>query len=308
MQSGQASVSFQDSQGSSNWKQVVGYVGCNRTSTQADELKCMQSINGSLINEAVQKSALTFQPVNDNITQRAAPLVDARSQEPSADVPLIIGSNADEGSLFAGLFFEAARQNNGSISFPAIVQTLEGILSPNLVAPIRGKLAAAFARSPQALFFYITEFLTYLVFQCPTNLVSHANVQAGSSTYRYYFNATFPNTQAPYTDSSLNISNIGAFHSSEMALVFGTYDVYPGNPTDDEIALSQFMQSSWADFAKDPYAVEAPGWPEVSKNGTADIGCLGCPSNPTGVSIISESVDSNCSSYFPLYDKTTASL
>ncbi|PLB48413.1 Carboxylesterase [Aspergillus steynii IBT 23096] len=304
LQSGQASVSPRDNPGLPSWKQAVGYLGCNKTSTEADELKCMQSINGSLIHEVVQKYALSFLPVNDNITQRATPLLDARSEEPSADVPIIIGSNSYEGSLMSATFFGTALQPNGSLSFPTIMQLLTGFLGPDLAASIQGNVTAAFAQSPRTLFFYLAQYITYLLFQCPANLVSHANAKAGSSTYRYYFDATFPDTQNSFIYPALNITNIGAYHSAEISLVFGTYSVFGGNATDDEVALSQFMQRSWADFAKDPYAPEAPGWPEVSTNGTAEIGCLGCSSNPTGVSVISESVDSNCSSYFPIYDKT----
>ncbi|KAI9038834.1 Carboxylesterase [Aspergillus affinis] len=304
LQSGQASVSPMDNPGLPNWKQAVGYVGCNRTTNEADELKCMQSINGSLIHQVVQKHALSFLPVNDNITQRATPLVDARSKEPSADVPTIIGSNSYEGSILSAAYFQLAMQPNGSISFPIIVQSLTAFTSPELVASIQGNLAAAFAESPKALFFYMAQYITYLLFQCPTNLVSHANVQAGSPTYRYYFNATFADTQHFWTFPELNITNIGAIHSAEIGLVFGTYSIFGGNATNDEIALSKFMQGSWANFAKDPFASEAPGWTEVNNNGTADIGCLGCSSNPTGASVISESVDANCSSYFPLYNKS----
>ncbi|KAK1148508.1 hypothetical protein N8T08_009514 [Aspergillus melleus] len=304
LQSGQASVSAVDNSGLPKWKQVVGSVGCNRTTNEADELRCMQSINGSLINQVVQKLAISFLPVNDNITQRATPLVNARSQEPSADVPIIIGTNSYEGSLLSTAYFEFAVQPNGSVSFPAIIQSLTAFLSPDLVAPIQGKLAAALAQSPKALFFYMAEYITYLFFQCPANLVSHANVQAGSSTYRYYFNATFADTQQPRTYPELNITNIGAYHSTELGLVFGTYGIFGGNATNDEIALSKFIQGSWANFAKDPFAPEAPGWPAVINNGTTDIGCLGCNSSPTGVSVITESVDSNCSTYFPLFVKS----
>lgn len=306
MQSGQASLSPKDIPGLQSWRQVVGYVGCNRTTTDADELKCMQSINGSLIHQTVQNLTLPFTPINDNITQRATPLLNARSREPSADVPTLIGSNAYEGSLVAAGFFKSAMQPNGSVSFPAIVQALTVLLPPNLIAPIQDDLAAAFARSPKDLFFYVGDHITKLLLQCPISQVAHANVKAGSPTYRYYFNATFPNTQSRYTLPALNITNVGAYHTSEIPLIFGNYDVFGGNVTNEEVALSQFMQRSWADFVKDPFATEAPGWPEMSTNDTAEIGCLGCASNRTGVSIISESVDSNCSSYFPLYNKTTS--
>ena len=51
----------------------------------------------------------------------------------------------------------------------------------------------------------------------------------------------------------------GVFHSSEIVSVFGTYP--REGATQQQIALSNTMQSIWAGFAKNPYA--GPGWGEV---------------------------------------------
>ncbi|KAA8645020.1 uncharacterized protein ATNIH1004_009231 [Aspergillus tanneri] len=305
LHSGQATVSANENAGPPNWKQVVSFVGCNGT-TAAAELECMKSVNGSKIHDVVQNLALDFFPVSDNVTQRATPLLEARKHGQSANIPIVIGTNSHEGSLFVSPILSQAMQRNGSISLSAFSEFLSSLVDSANARWVQDSLAAYLAQGPTALFFSVADFVTNLQFQCPTNLVSHANAQANNPTYRYYFNATFPNIQSPALPPSMNITNIGAYHASDIPLVFGTYDAYStfGNSTSGEVALSRFMQRSWANFAKDPYAPAAPGWRGMNANGTTDIGCLGCTANPTGVSLISEDVDSACSSFYPLYTAT----
>lgn len=124
--------------------------------------------------------------------------------------------------------------------------------------------------------------------------MTEASLQDGLPTWRYYYNATIPNVQ--YQGYPV----LDAFHSSEVVMVWGTYPT--DNSTDQEVALSAFMQTAWATFSKDPAA--GPGWKAVDGTGN-DLACLGCNGGP-GVQIIAESVvDSRCSQYAPLYTATT---
>jgi carboxylesterase type B len=53
---------------------------------------------------------------------------------------------------------------------------------------------------------------------------------------------------------------LGAYHASELPLVFGTYGLtepegsqFPYEvPTENEAAVSAYMQGAWVAFAKDP--------------------------------------------------------
>lgn len=56
--------------------------------------------------------------------------------------------------------------------------------------------------------------------------------------WRYYFNATFPNTE---------IEGYGVYHSAELPLVFGPFEA--SSATTEELQLSSVMQTAWADFA-----------------------------------------------------------
>jgi para-nitrobenzyl esterase len=84
---------------------------------------------------------------------------------------------------------------------------------------------------------------------------------ANSSVYRYQFDLGVPaGTSGP----------TGAFHSDEIAYVFGTLDERKDVKwRPEDYALSDKMQSYWTNFAKtgDPNASGLPGWP---KYGAAD--------------------------------------
>jgi acetylcholinesterase len=93
--------------------------------------------------------------------------------------------------------------------------------------------------------------ITDFTFQCPVALWANATASVGIPTWRYYFNASFSNTQA--------YPQLGAYHASEIPLIFRTYR--RANTTTQEYALSSFMQGAWARFAKNPLA--GPGWNPV---------------------------------------------
>ena len=105
----------------------------------------------------------------------------------------------------------------------------------------------------------------YLKPFAPTRLIplqsaalwANATASLGIPTWRYYFNASFSNTQA--------YPQLGVFHSSEIPLIFQTYP--KPNTTTQEFALSSFMSGAWARFAKNPAA--GPGWNPV---GTGQAG------------------------------------
>ena len=93
----------------------------------------------------------------------------------------------------------------------------------------------------------------------PAALWSNATAAIGTPTWRYYFNATFSNTQP--------LPGLGAFHASEIPLVFRTYP--QTNTTTQQYALAQSLQSTWARFARNPLA--GPGWNQVGTGAAANI-------------------------------------
>lgn len=87
---------------------------------------------------------------------------------------------------------------------------------------------------------------------CPSQALTTLATSHGLTSYRYIFSAQFPNT-ALFPDA-------GAYHSSELREIFGTYPVDGATP--EQIKLAEVMQKVWADFVKDPYS--GPGWPAVT--------------------------------------------
>lgn len=136
----------------------------------------------------------------------------------------------------------------GNASSPAIIRAIEAaypIGSPGIATP----------------YDQIAQIFTELVFQCPQAQWANASAAGGISTWRYYFNASFINTQA-YPD-------LGVYHSSEIPIVYSTYSYNPENTTTQEYALSNAMRSAWATFAKNPSG--GPGWNPVGTGGAGPV-------------------------------------
>ncbi|KAK8105675.1 Alpha/Beta hydrolase protein [Apiospora kogelbergensis] len=233
---------------------ALGNVGVSMAADQAAaELECVRAAPASSIRAFVNDPSVswTFAPVNDGITQLADPDL-ARAEGHVAKIPLLIGTNANEGHIRSGG------------------------LGPN------GEIIADGWHVNAAID-------TDVEYTCPTSRVAqNAAFSLGLPVWRYFFNATFPNTAIR--------EGLGAYHSSEIPIVFGAYP--EANATADQARLSKAMQTAWANFAKDPYGA-GPGWAAVG-SGNADqypVVALNVDTDPTvkGWALIdSGAVDGAC--------------
>ncbi|KAF2684071.1 para-nitrobenzyl esterase [Lentithecium fluviatile CBS 122367] len=83
-----------------------------------------------------------------------------------------------------------------------------------------------------------------------------------TATYRYLYGGNFTNISPQWWE--------GAFHSSELPLVFGTHDLLRGPSTPFEIAVSEKMQDYWVAFAEDPVnGLPKMGWNAYEPTGDA---------------------------------------
>ncbi|EFQ34394.1 carboxylesterase [Colletotrichum graminicola M1.001] len=100
----------------------------------------------------------------------------------------------------------------------------------------------------------ISESLSYNYFWCSTTKTTNERLAAGRTTYRYFHEAVFNNTSPrPW---------MGAYHGSELPLIFGTHADFRGNSTPFEYELSRTMMDAYTAFIKDPAAgLGAIGWP-----------------------------------------------
>lgn len=133
-----------------------------------------------------------------------------------------------------------------------------------------------------------------MLFTCTTATLSSFLAVNGYTTYRYRYDASFPTTSI--------FANSGAYHTSEIPEVFGTYPVSNqfGTVTTQQIKLSAFMQKTWAGFAKNPGG--GVGWPKVGSASGKELGLLGSDGS-SGVTVVNTLVaDYPCALYAPLAD------
>jgi para-nitrobenzyl esterase len=152
-----------------------------------------------------------------------------------ADVPMIVGTTADEATLFT-----AKIPMRGPLAYNLVLKRIFADKAPAVAAqyPAGGNAKQAF----DAL-------VTDVVFTCPTRRAAKALRAHQGHVYRYVF--------AHVTDKA-RAKGMGASHGSEIPFVFGTVD----HPTDAERTLAKTMLGYWAHFAQfgDPNGGGAPAW------------------------------------------------
>jgi carboxylesterase type B len=226
------------------WNNLTTQLGC--PGQYDSNLTCVRAANVSTIQHIINVNTLISAPVVDNLTFVSDP-AQRRLSGNIAPIPVLGGSNAQEGRLFT--VNQTNLNSYLSTSFSKF---------PQLIPRIR----AAYPlhdTSDASQHDVIAQIYTELVFQCPQALWANATAATGISTWRYYFNASFTNTQ--------NYKELGAYHASEVALVFGTYR--RANITTQEYALANFMRGAWARFARNPYA--GPGWNAVGEGAQGKV-------------------------------------
>jgi len=79
------------------------------------------------------------------------------------------------------------------------------------------------------------------MFVCGVDREANGRVAHNFTTYRYLFSGNFSNITPRYW--------LGAMHSSELPVVFGTHDIVRGQSTELEWQTSYAMQEFWVSFA-----------------------------------------------------------
>ncbi|KAH8697482.1 putative carboxylesterase [Talaromyces proteolyticus] len=112
-------------------------------------------------------------------------------------------------------------------------------------------------------------FLMFSLFTCPTSYRALAGQVNKVPTWRYRYFGNFPNMQL-----STPSENQGAWHGSEIPMVFGTdMDIQDKVArTAEEEIMSTYMRKAWTTFAKDPVnGLVQYGFPEYNANGNTLI-------------------------------------
>ncbi|KAJ3281294.1 hypothetical protein HK104_000102 [Borealophlyctis nickersoniae] len=148
---------------------------------------------------------------------------------------------------------------------------------------------------------------TFNEFTCTTALSATLRSGKGIPTWRYFYSGTYPGLDFTYP-----LSRFGAYHTSEIKLVFGSYNVTsPGSTmgpvTPEMVQTSDTMMAAWVAFAQNPTSgLESFGWPkyEEGKTTLVHIG-----KNNAGTVVFEESELNDqgplgsCADLFPVLEK-----
>ena len=189
----------------------------------SEVLACARAISAYDLKTLLQTTGLQFKyPVSDNITHLQTPL-SAYSTNTVAKVPILAGSNFNDGSTFA----------HGLNNFTAFLSTLS--LPATAVTAVT-KLYSPGAPAVTGLTTdhqIISKLITDSTFLCPASFLTNiTTTYVKTPAWLYLFNATFANTQHPK-----KYPHLGVYHSSEIPLAFGTYPHV--GATEEEVNLSK---------------------------------------------------------------------
>jgi carboxylesterase type B len=263
--------------GLASYQATLRKFGCNEADSP---IQCLRQVSAADIKSWIETNDIFFAPTNDHVTFTTDVRPNIRNKQ-FADVPFFMGTNADEGRVFAAAF--------GFDNSSATIEEVVSIIFPNN-PDIQKAVAAFYAPFFTDAFLFGSAVLTDLGFLCTTSSLSNYAISNGySSVWRYLYSAVFPNLSV--------FPNAGSFHTSEIPQVWGTYPLE--GVTSEQEQLSQYMQTTWANFAKNPAA--GPGWDRLGSTFSNTLAEVGGSKAPTGKSMISpSSVDYVCALYNPI--------
>ncbi|MES9538675.1 carboxylesterase family protein [Actinomadura sp. NPDC000600] len=200
---------------------------------------------------------LDWTPVIDGrvIREPAAPAIRAGRYQ---KVPLIIGSNGNEGRLFTafGYHLQKLRRAQAGDLDEAI-----RLSAPGAADAMRAAYPPASADNADLA---LSDFTTDGLFACPALFTAQgAAANAGQRVYRY----EFADPRPPL--SGLDpLMPLGDYHASELFYLFRTVQNLPPLPglNPDQQRLSRQMLSYWTAFARtgDPNTSGTPVWPALT--------------------------------------------
>lgn len=172
-----------------------------------------------------------------------------------ADVPYVLGSNTDEGTLFHVLQTPVENEQE-------YVAALERRFGVTVAAQVATEYPPSDFNSPQDALERVTGDAGLV---CPTRDTAKRASAAGLEVFMYNFSRPIP---IPL----LKVLNLGATHGAEIAYVFGALDsLVPEQAGEEDVVLSETMRRYWGRFASngDPNGSDDLAWPMFSSS--ADI-------------------------------------
>lgn len=240
-------------------------LGCRNPHTR---LNCLRALPVEKLLDSpsveLHSMAVTWSPVRDGVVLTSTP-EQALAAGAARDLPLVVGSNADEGATFIALLDYLKGMIPDESDYLTWAQELFG---DNAGLVLHRYPPADFSSPAKAK----EKVLTDGFFACPALFTTEAARAGGAQVWQYRFNEA-PLGQNPMLP--------GAFHAAELPYVFTEMlgIPIPLPPAGDQ--LSRRIQQSWSRFAHtgDPVTADFVDWPttpgstlEMSSSGisTAD--------------------------------------
>lgn len=172
-----------------------------------------------------------------------------------ADVPVLIGSNANEATTFDPALSNPSLQDMDY--GPLLTRQVEALL-PAVGAQLLDFYPPAAADSRRSW----TEFNTDVMFTQQMRLWADYMEAVSSPAYLYWWN------WRPVINGS---DRLGAFHAAEIPYVFGRLDAFGIEPSAEDYAFADLMMTIWTNFAKtgNPSVAEVIDWPAYRSSAPA---------------------------------------
>jgi carboxylesterase type B len=153
-----------------NWKLLSEQLGCDKPEHGFSQLQCVQTAPADQIRSIIDAQLLSFSPIIDNRTLISA-FADAVHQGTAAKVPILIGTNANEGTVLAPVM-------------PSSETLLTAFFRRDSQAP-----ADAYALYPQNLTTSELQsaIVTNYTYTCISSEIARTLENAGYDVWRYYF-------------------------------------------------------------------------------------------------------------------------
>lgn len=232
-------------------------LGCGDPATR---LACLRALPADRLLDSptttLNTMAVTWTPVLDGIVLTDTP-ENALAGGAARDIPLVVGSNADEGATFIALLDYL----RGAIPTDADYRAwARDLFDDNSDSVLDRYPAAAFASPAAAKERVITDGF----FACPAQFTADAARRGGASAWRYRFGDT-PLPANPLLP--------GAFHGAEVPYVFSALMGIPVPLPPEADLLSRRIQHSWAQFAHtgNPETPDFTPWPHTNPATTLEL-------------------------------------
>lgn len=198
--------------------------------------------------EFVNGYSLLWEPVVDGDFLPTGPVLDTGFADAGRDIPLLIGSNLNEWTVFG----ESMADPNSPMSDEELSARMTEQYGDN-AENVASAFAEAYPNEPATAALYVDSTLIRLPI---LKLTAHKADQGGAPVYSYIF------------------SWGTSYHTAEIPFVFDNTDkVTVSGDANEAHALSDVMSQAWINFARtgDPNGEGVPAWEPYTRDGGATM-------------------------------------